>query len=155
MQSYHFPFPCNWRMNHYTDLGVDYDLHVHCLLFLQPLDSSQRDPQVVSIEDLELWNRFKFVYVGLGNLGNLQQTQFSFILDQRATLKIRVAFLQHELSDWEMYHSPLWQKCSFRLCNDWVIDIFHSVKRKLFTFLENRLFALVMFYVYKQVYMCV
>ena len=37
-----------------THLGVDYDLQVHCLLLLQPLDGSQRDPEVVGVEDLEL-----------------------------------------------------------------------------------------------------
>lgn len=46
-------YQCGKKVTH---LKVDYDLQVHCLLFLQPLDSTQRDPQVVSIEDLELRN---------------------------------------------------------------------------------------------------
>ena len=37
-------------------LGVHDDLHIHHTLFLQPLDGSQRDPQVVGVEDLELGN---------------------------------------------------------------------------------------------------
>lgn len=44
-----------WMIIHgFAHLGVDYDLHVHCTVFLEPLDSSQRDPEVVGVEDLEL-----------------------------------------------------------------------------------------------------
>lgn len=32
--------------------------------------------------------------MGLGDLGDLQQTQFPVILDQRATLKIRDSYLR-------------------------------------------------------------
>lgn len=38
----------------FAHLGVYYYLHIHRLLLLQPLDGSQRDPQIVGVEDLEL-----------------------------------------------------------------------------------------------------
>lgn len=52
-------------------LWVDDDLHVHCILFLQPLDGRQRDPKVVGVEDLKLGNRLEFVHMRFGNLGDL------------------------------------------------------------------------------------
>lgn len=81
----------------FTHLGVDYNLQVHSLLLLQPLDCSQREPQVIGVEDLKLGNWFEFIHVGLGDLCDLQQTQFSFILDQCATLETRVDYFRIHL----------------------------------------------------------
>lgn len=73
----------------FSYLGVHDDLHIHHTLLLQPLDGSQRNPQVVGVEDLELGDRLELVHVGLWNLGDLQQAQLPIILDQRAALEVR------------------------------------------------------------------
>ena len=55
-------------------LPVHNDLYTHGVLIQKPLDGSQTDPQVVSVEDLELLDRLKFVHMILSYLEKQPRT---------------------------------------------------------------------------------
>ncbi len=50
--------------------------------------TAQLDPQIVSIEDLERFNRLEVVDMLLWHLGDFQQPHFPVVFDERATLQI-------------------------------------------------------------------
>lgn len=76
-------------------LVIDNDIHLEStLLFHNPLHGRQRNVDRVGVKVLELSNRLEIFDVFLGDLGDFEQADGSFIFDNRTTLYVCLGFIR-------------------------------------------------------------
>lgn len=74
---------------------VNNDLHIQLAVVDNALDGFKRDPQVVSVEDLELFDGLEIVGMRRGHLSNLEQSDLSLVVDDRSSLDICLRLISY------------------------------------------------------------
>ena len=66
---------------------IDNDFHIfNFAIFTKSINGIKSKPQVISVENLEFWNWFEFIYVFFWNLSDFEKSGTAFIFNQGTTL---------------------------------------------------------------------
>ena len=83
---------------------IDNDFHVfNFAIFTKSINGVKSKPQVVSVENLEFWNWFEFIYVFFWNLSDFKKSGTAFIFNQGTTL------IKYNSRIW-LFRSQIWSQ---------------------------------------------